>query len=167
MYGSFVTAYIGLGSNLGNREENLAKALAYIKDTAGICLTAVSAYIETKPVGYIQQPDFLNAAAAVETLLSPHELLNVCNGIEEMLKRKRTLHWGPRTIDLDILLFGNLVLQDARLIIPHPRMMEREFVLRPLAEIAPEAIHPVSGRGVKEMYMLFLQHQHRPENRLK
>ena len=100
----------------------------------------------------MEQPDFLNAVVGLETVMSPHELLKVCNQIEQKLKRKRIIHWGPRTIDLDILLYGDLILKDEVLVIPHPRMHEREFVLKPLGEIAPDMIHPVLKLKISELY---------------
>ena len=152
MNGENIKAYIGLGANIGDRKENLDRAIALLKNTPGIRVTAISDYINTSPVGYVDQPDFLNAVAELETELSPHEMLKVCNNIEQELKRKRIIHWGPRTIDLDILLYGNLVLQDEVLTIPHPRMHEREFVMKPLNEIAPEAFHPIQNRKISELY---------------
>lgn len=156
MNDNFVTAYIGLGSNIGNREENLTKALEMLRSTAGIRVSAVSAYINTAPVGYTEQPDFLNTAAEVKTSLTAYELLAVCGYIEKKLKRERLIHWGPRTIDLDILLFGNLILNDELLTLPHPRMLEREFVLKPLNEIAPEVLHPLCNKSIRELYHDFL-----------
>lgn len=117
-----------------------------------IRVTAVSSYINTAPVGYTEQPDFLNAVVEVITTLTAHDLLEVCGDIEKKLKRERFIHWGPRTIDLDILLFGDLILEDETLIIPHPRMLEREFVLKPLNEIAPGILHPVCKKTVSELY---------------
>jgi len=157
MSGNLVTAYIGLGSNLGDREEHLNRAVGMLENTSGVRVTKISAYFNTVPVGYTEQPDFLNAVAEIETTLTAYELLGICGGIEKTLKRERIVHWGPRTIDLDILLFGDLVLNDASLIIPHPRMLEREFVLKPLSDIAPERIHPVCNKSVRELYLEFLQ----------
>ncbi|WP_330601064.1 2-amino-4-hydroxy-6-hydroxymethyldihydropteridine diphosphokinase [Caproicibacter fermentans] len=156
MSGSLVTAYIGLGSNLGDREAHLNRAVEMLENTSGVRVIKVSAYFNTAPVGYTEQPDFLNAVAEIETSLTAYELLGICCGIEKTLKRERIVHWGPRTIDLDILLFGNLVLNDASLTIPHPRMLEREFVLKPLNEIAPERIHPVCSKSIRELYHEFL-----------
>jgi 2-amino-4-hydroxy-6-hydroxymethyldihydropteridine diphosphokinase len=152
MNGKKVTAYIGLGSNIGDRQENLDRAIELLKNDPDIKVKAISDYINTSPVGYIDQPDFLNAVVELETSLSPHELLKACNNIEQELKRKRIIHWGPRTIDLDILLYGDLITEGEELVIPHPRMHEREFVLKPLNEIAPEALHPVLNRKINELY---------------
>jgi len=147
-----VTAYIGLGSNMGDREEGLNHAVELLGKTEGIEVTAVSSYYNTAPVGYIEQPDFLNAAAEIKTALPPNGLLQVCMSIEKELKRERVMRWGPRTIDLDILLYGDRIISGEHLTVPHPRMHERNFVLKPLNEIAPYAIHPVNGQTVSEMY---------------
>lgn len=146
-----MTAYLALGSNLGDREEHLRNALKMLSLTEGIEVTTVSTFINTAPVGYTDQPDFLNAVVEIETTLDPYALLSVCNEIEQALKRKRIIHWGPRTIDVDILLFGDLILEDEKLTIPHPRMLEREFVMKPLCEIAPKALHPVKKKTIKDL----------------
>lgn len=156
MSGSHVTAYIGLGSNIGNRDENLNRAVDMLRNAEGIRVTSVSTYLNTVPVGYTEQPDFLNAVVEVMTTLSAYELLELCRDIERKLKRERLIHWGPRTIDLDILLFEDLIIENEILIIPHPRMLEREFVLKPLNEIAPEMIHPVCNKSISELYNKFL-----------
>ena len=151
MNGKIATAYIALGSNIGDREKNLNSAIEMLKQKDGVEVTAVSSYINTAPVGYTDQPDFLNAVVEATTTLSPQELLLVCSDIEKDLKRERIIHWGPRTIDLDVLLYDDLVLNDPNLIIPHPRMHEREFVLKPLKEIAPKAFHPVLGKTIEDI----------------
>lgn len=152
MSGNDVIAYIALGSNIGNREANLNQAVEMLNSTVGIQVSKVSKYYDTVPVGYTDQPNFLNAAVEIKTDLTADELLGVCSDIEGKLKRKRMIHWGPRTIDLDIILFGNLVMDDELLTIPHPRMHEREFVLEPLNEIAPEAIHPLYNKNICKLY---------------
>jgi len=119
-------------------------------------ITAVSSYINTAPVGYTDQPDFLNAAVEVKTTLSAKELLEICKYIEKELKRERIIRWGPRIIDLDILLYGDLIQNEEALTIPHPRMHEREFVLKPLNEIAPQAFHPVLKQTISEIYIDFM-----------
>lgn len=130
------TAYIALGSNLGDRNVNLAGAVALLGESGGIVLKH-SSVIETDPVGGPPQNKFLNAVVKIETKLSPVELLNHCQAIEQKLGRVRTVFNGPRTIDLDILRYDDLTLDTPRLKIPHPRMFERAFVLEPLKEIEP------------------------------
>jgi 2-amino-4-hydroxy-6-hydroxymethyldihydropteridine diphosphokinase len=145
-------ALIGLGSNLGDRKARLDAAVAALAEAPGIVLQAVSRYHETAPVGGpAGQGDYLNAAAAVETALEPLELLHVLQEIERRAGRVRTVHWGPRTLDLDLLLFGDRVIATDALQVPHPRMAERLFVLAPLAEIAPGAVDPVTGRTIAEL----------------
>jgi len=152
MFNNEVMAYLGIGTNMGDKKANLDGAVDMLMHTCGIKVKAVSSYYNTAPVGYKDQPDFLNGALGVETILSPYELLKVCQKIEEELKRVRIIRWGPRTIDVDILLYGDLVMNDEDLIIPHPRMHEREFVLMPLKDIAPGAVHPVNKMTVSELY---------------
>jgi 2-amino-4-hydroxy-6-hydroxymethyldihydropteridine diphosphokinase len=144
------TAYLSLGSNLGNREANLREAIARLGELGSV--SRVSAFYETEPVEITgQQPWFLNCAAAVETELTPLEFLKRMLAIEQSMGRKRTEPKGPRTIDADIILFGNEVLDTPKLTVPHPAMQHRRFVLEPLAEIAPEARHPVLKRTVREL----------------
>jgi 2-amino-4-hydroxy-6-hydroxymethyldihydropteridine diphosphokinase len=131
-------AYLGLGSNQGDRAALLAEALLRLHRTAGAEVVAVSSLYATAPVGLTDQPEFLNAVAAIHTTLPPRELLAACLRIESELGRVRTVRWGPRPIDLDLLLYGDLRLTDAVLTLPHPRMAERAFVLAPLAELAPD-----------------------------
>ncbi len=139
-----VRAYVGLGSNLGDREANLRGALGMLEARGEITVVKVSSFLETEPVGGPPgQGMFLNAAAELETTLTPRELLRACQDVERALGRERGVRWGPRTMDVDILLYGEEVIQEPDLVIPHPRMHEREFVLAPLADIAPEALHPV------------------------
>lgn len=128
--------YLGLGSNLGDREKNLEKAISEISEFASVVLK--SSVYESKPVGYTDQDDFLNMVIEIESELAPRELLGKLLQIESNLGRVRTIKNGPRTIDVDILLYGDLSLNEEDLIIPHPRMNERNFVLIPLSEIAPE-----------------------------
>jgi len=144
-----VKAYISAGSNLGDRKANLEFALAEL-DSAGTVLQ-VSPYFETEPVGYADQPWFLNLVIEVETRLAPSELLNLCRGIEASRDRKRSFLNAPRTLDLDILLYGNRVVREENLIIPHPRMTERRFVLEPLLQIAPDLVHPVLKRTIRSL----------------
>jgi 3-oxoacyl-[acyl-carrier protein] reductase len=139
-----VAAYLALGSNLGDRKGYLDAAVAKLRARPGIEVTKVSTYHETAPVGGpAGQGAYLNAAIAIRTLLSPRDLMNVLLDIETTLGRVRAERFGPRTIDLDVLLYGQEIVQTPELTVPHPRMHERAFVLAPLAEIAPLAVHPV------------------------
>ncbi len=146
------TAYIALGSNLGDRESYLERALTALRQCDGIEVTRVSPVYETRPVGGPSgQGPYLNAVAEVRTERSPHDLLDGLLAIERDLGRVRQERDGPRTIDLDLLLFGDLVITDERLTLPHPRLHERLFVLQPLAQLAPGLIHPVRKRGIAEL----------------
>lgn len=140
-------AFIGLGSNLGDREGNCRTAVDLLCQ-AGVKVTKTSSFYETEPWGRTGQPKFINQAIEVETPLDPRALLGVLQRIETEMGRVRTERWGPRTIDLDILLYDGLVLDEPDLAIPHPRMQERGFVLDPLAEIAPDVVHPVLRRTI-------------------
>lgn len=146
-----MTAYIGIGSNLGDREQNVNGAVELIGLRAGR-LIASSSLFETPPWGVVDQPAFINSACAIETTLSPQELLLTLRAIEDEMGRDRgALRWGPRLIDLDILLYDSLILDEPNLRIPHPHMHERIFVLAPMVEIAPEAVHPVLGACMEDM----------------
>jgi 2-amino-4-hydroxy-6-hydroxymethyldihydropteridine diphosphokinase len=141
-----------LGSNLGDRRRNLEAALDALRAHPQITVSAVSSFLETDPVGGpAGQGRFLNAAAKIETDLAPEALLEELKRIERALGRKPGPRWGPREMDLDILLYGDAVLETPDLTIPHPRMRERRFVLEPLAEIAPTARDPATGRTVREL----------------
>ena len=133
-------AYVGLGANLGNREATIAAAVAELPG-----VVAVSTLRETDPVGITEQPRFLNGAAALETELTPRELLDMLLAVERRLGRERRERWGPRTIDLDLLLYGDQTVDEPGLAVPHPRLHERRFALEPLAELDPELVVP--GRG--------------------
>lgn len=130
-------AFIGLGSNLGERTENIKEAITRLKNTPGITLCNASSLIETEPLGGPPQPKYLNGVIKIETDLSARMLLDRLQEIERALGRKRTIKNGPRTIDLDILLYGEEAIDEPDLKIPHPRMFEREFVMQPFLEIAP------------------------------
>ncbi len=146
------TAYIGLGSNVGQRSRFLESALGALRAHPRIEVEAVSSYLENPAVGGPPgQGPFLNAAARLETDLEPGRLLDELKAIEQKLGRRDGPRWGPREIDLDILLFGDRVIQTDRLTVPHPRMRERRFVLVPLAEIAPDAVDPRTGRTVRQL----------------
>jgi 2-amino-4-hydroxy-6-hydroxymethyldihydropteridine diphosphokinase len=139
------TAYIGLGSNLGDKEANLKRALELLDRSQGVRVKRVAAFYRTAPVGYTRQDWFLNTVAEVETALEPRELLMLLLAIEKELGRVRTVHWGPRTVDLDLLLFGGEEIDTPDLVVPHPRLSQRAFVMAPLAELAPAL--KVAGRG--------------------
>ena len=143
------TAYIGLGSNLGDRMTTLQTAVQRLESLGRVA--EVSSLYQTEPVGYLEQPPFLNAVVALETVLAPIDLLHALLGIERDLGRMRTFRNAPRTVDLDLLLVDNVILDTTELTLPHPRLHERAFVLVPLAEVAPEAVHPVSGQTVWEL----------------
>ncbi|MBB6479502.1 2-amino-4-hydroxy-6-hydroxymethyldihydropteridine diphosphokinase [Spirochaeta isovalerica] len=137
------TAYIALGSNMGDRMDHLSRALKLMDASEGCRVSRVSSIYETEPYGNTDQDRFLNGAAEVRTVLSPGALMNRLLEIEAELKRERTVHWGPRTIDLDILFYDDIVSSDPHVIIPHPGIQDRLFVLRPLCDIAPRYIHPL------------------------
>lgn len=146
--------YISFGSNMGDREQQIQNALALLEQLPETLVTNVSSLYETAPVGGVAQDDFLNGVAEVETQLTPIALLDELQDIERKLNRVRKIHWGPRTIDLDIVLFGDEVITQERLKVPHPFMHERSFVLIPLNEIAPDAVHPVLNRKISELVTL-------------
>ena len=140
-------AYLGLGSNLGDRLANLQRALELLAAQPGIRVLRCSRVYETDPVGGPPQPDFLNAVVEVQTSFTPGELLAACRAAEEALARVRDERWGPRTIDIDILTFGDVVVDEPDLTVPHPRMHERGFVLAPLLELDPDPRLP-GGRRI-------------------
>ncbi|MCT8998494.1 2-amino-4-hydroxy-6-hydroxymethyldihydropteridine diphosphokinase [Chelativorans intermedius] len=145
---SDVPAFLGLGGNIGEPARAMADALALLDAAAGVEVVRVSGLYRTPPWGKVDQPDFLNAAAEIRTRLAPEALLELCLSTERALKRERRERWGPRPIDIDILLFGDRRISIGGLEIPHPRMLERAFVLVPLAEIAPDL--EVDGLTVAE-----------------
>ena len=141
-------AYIGLGGNLGDREATLRAAVDLLAVEPGIAVVAVSSFVETEPWGLADQPWFLNAVCAVETELGPRDLLALLLAVEQRLGRRRGdgPRFGPRSIDLDLLVHGELTVSEPGLVLPHPRLAERRFVLAPLAEIAPDLVVPGHGR---------------------
>ena len=143
------TVYLSLGSNLGDRRDNLEKAIARLAELGNV--VAVSSLYETEPVGFTDQPWFLNCAVGLETELMPRQLLGRVLSIEQAMGRRRVRPKGPRNIDIDVLLFGNSVIDTRGLVVPHPAMHERRFVLDPLAEIAAEVRHPVFKRTIREL----------------
>ena len=146
------TVYLGLGSNLGDRQGYLDKALEELGKDNAIKVKKVSTFIETEPYGPVEQPDYLNGVAEIETILDPDELLGVVHDIEQEAGRERIIHWGPRTLDLDILFYDDRVINTEHLTIPHPEIQKREFVLQPLAEIAPFLYHPVLNKNIATLY---------------
>jgi 2-amino-4-hydroxy-6-hydroxymethyldihydropteridine diphosphokinase len=144
-----VIAYVGLGSNLGDRREQIRRAAAFLEELGAVRLSTIR---ETDPVGLTDQPKFLNAVAELQTDLPPRELLDRLLSIERRLGRDRTAetHWGPRTIDLDLLLYGDKTVDEPGLTVPHPRLADRRFALEPLHELAPELTLP-DGRAVWEL----------------
>ena len=137
--------------NLGNKLENIKQAISLLEKDDKIRNINTSTIIETEPVGPVAQDDFLNGVIVLETLFSPEELLEFIHEIETIGKRQRTIHWGPRTIDLDIIFFNQDVIQSKDLIIPHKEMQNRIFVLEPLAEIAPHLIHPILNQTILQL----------------
>ncbi|MFC1511286.1 2-amino-4-hydroxy-6-hydroxymethyldihydropteridine diphosphokinase [Candidatus Margulisiibacteriota bacterium] len=146
------TVYLGLGSNVGDREEYIEQAIFLLEKNPHIEVTRHSSSIETEAEGKGNQPPFLNAALEIKTKLSPHKLLEVCHEIEVALGREREIEWGPRTIDIDILMYEDEIISDDKLQLPHPLLHERLFVLRPLREIAPNLMHPVLEKRMQSLY---------------
>ena len=143
-------AYLGLGSNIGDRVAYLQAGTRALATKPEFSILKTSSVYETSPEGYLDQGDFLNAALSLRTTKTPASLLETMSAIEDSFGRQRTIHWGPRTLDLDLLMFGNCVVDEAHLKVPHPRLLERRFALEPLAEIAPELVHPQTGRSMAE-----------------
>ncbi len=143
--------YLAVGSNMGEKEDYITKGIESLRETSGIIVQQVSDMIVTKPYGGVEQDDFVNGAIAIRTLLTPHELLDRLHEIEAAAGRERLIHWGPRTLDLDIIFYDKLVYEDDTLIIPHVDMANRIFVLEPLMQLCPNYRHPVLGRTMAEL----------------
>ncbi len=143
--------YLSIGSNMGNRQEYIETAIKQIQSVTSIKNVKCSGLLTTKPYGGVEQEDFLNGAIGFQTLLTPQKLLLLLNELELHAGRKREIHWGPRTLDLDIIFYDKLVYEDEKLIIPHVDMQNRYFVLKPLSEIAPFYRHPILGKTVNEL----------------
>lgn len=145
-------AYLSLGSNMGDKKAHLDLAIERLADTCGIQLCETADYIITAPVGGVKQDDFLNTAVHIRTILSPDSLLDIIHDIENMDGRRRDVHWGPRTIDIDIILYDDITISEKNLKIPHPEAHKREFVLKPLAQIAENVPHPILGKSIGMLY---------------
>lgn len=143
--------YLSLGSNVGDRMENLRKALQLLGQQERVRVGAASRIYETEPIGIVEQPTFLNMAVEIETELAPLEFLKAIKGVEAEMGRIPSARWGPRLIDIDIVLWDDRVVEHDALVIPHPEFRSRAFVLKPLAEIAGDAVDPVSGKSVEEL----------------
>lgn len=148
---SWHTVYIGLGSNIGSKEENIKQAIEIIENSISNKVIRTSDLYETKPIGYEEQDNFINAAIEIKTLFTPSILINFLMNTEKQMKRERTIKWGPRTIDLDILLYDDIISSEESAVIPHPRMHERMFVLKPLSDIAPYVVHPILNKRIVEL----------------
>lgn len=152
------TAFVALGSNLGDREENLRRALELLSQN-GVEIVKISKFIETEPYGVIDQPRFLNGVCQVKTALKPLELLRLLLAVEKEMGRVRLRHWGERNIDLDLLLYEDAIMDTEELRLPHPDMLNRDFVMLPLAEIAPELKHHVLDKTMAELAAEFMQYK--------
>lgn len=149
--GAPVEAFVGVGSNLDRPRERCAEAVDRLRRMEGVLALERSSWYATSPVGPVEQPDFVNGVVRVRTRLDPFGLLGALKGIEASMGRAGGVRWGPRVIDLDLLLFGGLVSRERGLVIPHPEMHRRRFVLAPLCDLAPDGVHPVLGKTFREL----------------
>jgi len=152
-------AYIGLGSNIGDSIMYLEDAVSILEADPFCEVLKVSEWIKTKPYGYVEQDDFLNGCLALRTMYNPHKLLKVLHKIENQMKREREFKWGPRTLDLDILFYDDEIINKKELIVPHPDMQNRDFVLKPMAMIAPYKLHPIFNKRISQMLDEYLDKQ--------
>lgn len=143
--------FIGIGSNIGDREQYLKKGLQLLNLNDDVIIKKVSTFIETEPYGGVDMDPVLNGVARIKTLLAPYELLTICSEIESELGRERLVKWGPRTFDMDILFYDKLILEEECLTIPHIDIKNRDFVLKPMAEIAPGFVHPIYNKTIQDM----------------
>ena len=150
-----VRTFLALGANLEKPAGQLRKAVGRIKEKSGLRLIRASSFYLTDPVGPVSQPPFVNAAIEIRSKWSVRPLFDFLLSVEEALGRKRTLRWGPRIIDIDLLFFGDSIIESPALRVPHPRMHERRFVLQPLTELAPDYIHPSIGRSISTLLAAF------------
>jgi len=148
--------YLGLGSNLGPKKKNIILAIKKLSRTPGIKVKKISSFYRSRPWGYKQQPDFLNAVVQISTSWPPTELFQMIKNIEKEIGRKKSRPWGPRKIDLDILLYGQKIIRRPNLTVPHRYLLKRLFVLEPLMEIAPRLRHPITRKMIKRYYERFL-----------
>lgn len=149
-----VVTVLSLGANLGDRLTALRRAVNLLRSEAFVGEIQISPIYETEPVGFREQPPFFNIVVAGSTLLTPQELLGVCKDIEQRLGRRERLRWREREIDIDVLLYGDIILTNGELELPHPCMLERGFVLVPAAEIVPDFLHPVANKTLRELALL-------------
>ena len=148
---SWHRVFVAMGSNMGDKQAYLDSAVQAMKSNSCIRFNKASTYYVTEPYGGVEQDDFLNAAIELETVYSPEELLDFLHDLEKAAKRERIVHWGPRTLDLDIRLYDNLVQDDPVLTLPHPDMQNRDFVLKPMAELSPHFVHPVLHQSMQSL----------------
>lgn len=148
---SWHQVYLSVGSNIGDRKKYLDEGIAALEEHPLIQVLQVADYVETKPYGILDQEDFLNTAVKIRTLLTPKELLKQLHDLEDRAGRSREVHWGPRTLDLDIIFYDKLIYEDDNLILPHVDMEHRDFVLKPLSQLAPNLRHPILGKTVTQL----------------